>query len=59
MVGSGLDGEEIVSRRIDSVTLPPNYAKAHGLKPRLCVVAMANMGCSPMRMQNAPVPAVR
>jgi acetyl-CoA C-acetyltransferase len=37
----------------------PNYAKAHGLKPRGRVVAMANMGDSPTLMLNAPVPAAR
>src|SRR5256884_3932105 len=36
-----------------------NYAKAHGLKPRARVVAMANMGASPTLMLNAPVPAPR
>lgn len=35
----------------------PDYAKAHGLKPRARVVAMANMGDSPTLMLNAPVPA--
>ena len=35
----------------------PNYARAHGLKPRARVVAMANMGDSPTLMLNAPVPA--
>lgn len=35
----------------------PEYAKAHGLKPRARVVAMANMGDSPTLMLNAPVPA--
>jgi len=35
----------------------PSYAKAHGLKPRARVVAMANMGDSPTLMLNAPVPA--
>ena len=35
----------------------PAYAKAHGLKPRARVVAMANMGDSPTLMLNAPVPA--
>ncbi len=35
----------------------PGYAKAHGLKPRARVVAMANMGDSPTLMLNAPVPA--
>ncbi len=37
----------------------PGYAKAHGLKPRARVVAMANMGDSPTLMLNAPVPAAR
>ena len=37
----------------------PSYAKAHGLKPRGRVVAMANMGDSPTLMLNAPVPAAR
>src|SRR6476620_725205 len=37
----------------------PNYARAHGLKPRARVVAMANMGDSPTLMLNAPVPAAR
>jgi len=36
-----------------------NYAKAHGLKPRARVVAMANMGDSPTLMLNAPVPAAK
>jgi acetyl-CoA C-acetyltransferase len=35
----------------------PEYAKAHGLKPRARFVAMANMGDSPTLMLNAPVPA--
>jgi acetyl-CoA C-acetyltransferase len=37
----------------------PTYAKAHGLKPRARVVAMANIGDSPTLMLNAPVPAAR
>ncbi|MFI4932998.1 MAG: acetyl-CoA C-acetyltransferase [Caulobacterales bacterium] len=37
----------------------PDYAKAHGMKPRARVVAMANMGDSPTLMLNAPVPAAR
>jgi acetyl-CoA C-acetyltransferase len=37
----------------------PAYARAHGLKPRGRVVAMANMGDSPTLMLNAPVPAAR
>lgn len=35
------------------------YGKAHGMKPRARVVAMANMGDSPTLMLNAPVPATR
>jgi acetyl-CoA C-acetyltransferase len=37
----------------------PDYAKAHGLKPRARVVAPANVGDSPTLMLNAPVPATR
>jgi acetyl-CoA C-acetyltransferase len=37
----------------------PDYAKAHGLRPRARVVAMANMGDSPELMLNAPVPAAK
>lgn len=37
----------------------PDYAKAHGLKARAKVVAIANMGDSPTLMLNAPVPATR
>ncbi len=37
----------------------PRYAKAHGLKARAKVVAMANMGDCPTLMLNAPVPAAR
>jgi acetyl-CoA C-acetyltransferase len=37
----------------------PDYARANGLKPRARVVAMANMGDSPVLMLNAPVPAAR
>ena len=37
----------------------PDYAKAHGLKPRARVVATANMGTSPTLMLNAPVPATK
>jgi acetyl-CoA C-acetyltransferase len=37
----------------------PEYAKAHGLKPRARVIAMANQGDSPTLMLNAPVPAAK
>ena len=37
----------------------PEYAKAHGLKPRARFVAMANVGDSPTLMLNAPVPAAK
>ncbi|TXS95795.1 acetyl-CoA C-acyltransferase [Parahaliea maris] len=37
----------------------PDYARAHGMKPRARIVAMANMGDSPTLMLNAPVPAAR
>jgi acetyl-CoA C-acetyltransferase len=36
-----------------------DYAKAHGLKPRARIVAMANMGDCPTLMLNAPVPAAK
>jgi acetyl-CoA C-acetyltransferase len=36
-----------------------SYAKAHGLKPRARVVAIANVGDDPTLMLNAPVPAAR
>ena len=37
----------------------PDYAKAHGMKPRARIVAMANVGDSPTLMLNAPVPAAK
>jgi acetyl-CoA C-acetyltransferase len=37
----------------------PKYAKAHNLKPRAKVIAIANMGDSPTLMLNAPVPATK
>ncbi len=37
----------------------PEYAKAHGMKPRARVVACANQGDCPTLMLNAPVPAAR
>jgi acetyl-CoA C-acetyltransferase len=37
----------------------PEYAKAHGMKPRARVIAMANQGDSPTLMLNAPVPAAK
>ena len=37
----------------------PDFAKAHGLKPRARIVAMANIGDSPTLMLNAPVPAAK
>jgi len=37
----------------------PDYARAHGLKPRARIVATANMGDDPTLMLNAPVPAAR
>ena len=36
-----------------------DYTKAHGLKPRARIVAMANMGDDPTLMLNAPVPAAK
>ena len=37
----------------------PDYATAHGMKPRARVVAVANMGDDPTLMLNAPVPAAK
>jgi acetyl-CoA C-acetyltransferase len=37
----------------------PDYARAHGLKPRARVVAWANVGDSPTLMLNAPGPAAK
>jgi len=37
----------------------PDFARAHGMKPRARIKAMANMGDSPTLMLNAPVPATR
>ena len=37
----------------------PDYAKAHGMKPRARIVAIANQGDCPTLMLNAPVPAAR
>ena len=37
----------------------PDYAKAHGLKPRARVVATATAGDEPIIMLTAPVPATR
>ena len=36
-----------------------DYAKAHGMKPRAKIRAMANMGDRPELMLNAPVPAAK
>jgi acetyl-CoA C-acetyltransferase len=37
----------------------PDYAKAHGLKPRARIRAMATLGDDPTLMLNAPAPAAR
>ncbi len=37
----------------------PEYAKAHGMKPRARIVSMVNMGDCPTLMLNAPVPAAK
>jgi acetyl-CoA C-acetyltransferase len=37
----------------------PEYARAHGLKPRARIVTVATAGDSPELMLNAPVPAAR
>ncbi len=41
------------------VLASPEYAKAHGLKPRARIKAMANMGHSPEYILNAPVDAAK
>jgi len=41
------------------VLASPEYARAHGMKPRAKIVAMANMGHSPEYILNAPVDAAR
>jgi len=41
------------------VLASPAYAKAHGLKPRAKITAMANMGHSPEYILNAPVDAAK
>ncbi len=41
------------------VLAAPEYARAHGLKPRARVRAMANMGHSPEHILNAPVDAAK
>jgi acetyl-CoA C-acetyltransferase len=41
------------------VVASPDYARAHGLRPRARVVAMATAGDEPMIMLTAPVPATR
>jgi acetyl-CoA C-acetyltransferase len=41
------------------VIASPDYAKAHGLKPRAKIRAVATAGDSPELMLNAPVPAAR
>ncbi|MFA5120537.1 acetyl-CoA C-acetyltransferase [Zavarzinia sp.] len=41
------------------VLASPDYARAHGLRPRARIVAMANAGDSPELMLNAPVPATK
>jgi acetyl-CoA C-acetyltransferase len=39
--------------------MSPEYAQAHGQKPRARVIATANMGDDPTLMLNAPVPAAQ
>jgi len=41
------------------VVASPEYAKAHGLKPRAKIKAMANMGHAPEYILNAPVNAAK
>jgi len=41
------------------VIASPEYAKAHGLKPRARIISVATAGDSPELMLNAPVPATK
>ncbi|MEN3976970.1 acetyl-CoA C-acetyltransferase [Emcibacter sp. SYSU 3D8] len=41
------------------VLASPEYAKAHGLKPRARIITVATAGDSPELMLNAPVPAAK
>lgn len=41
------------------VLASPEYAKAHGLKPRARIITMTTVGDSPELMLNAPVPAAK
>ncbi len=41
------------------VLASPEYAKANGLKPRARILAVANAGCEPELMLNAPVLAAQ
>ena len=41
------------------VLASPDYARAHGLKPRARIRALATAGDSPELMLNAPVPATK
>ena len=41
------------------VIASPNYARAHGLKPRARIRALANAGADPTLMLNAPIPATK
>lgn len=41
------------------IVASPEYAKAHGLKPRAKIKAMANMGNAPEYILNAPVDAAK
>ncbi len=41
------------------VLASPDYARAHGLKPRARIRALATLGDDPTLMLNAPVPAAR
>jgi acetyl-CoA C-acetyltransferase len=41
------------------IIVSPDYARAHGLKPRARIRAMATVGDDPTLMLNAPVPAAK
>lgn len=58
-VHHGGNSSGIVDGAAAVVLASPEYAKAHGLKPRARIRAIATVGDSPELMLNAPVPAAR
>jgi acetyl-CoA C-acetyltransferase len=58
-VHHGGNASGIVDGAAAVVLASPDYAKAHGLKPRARIRAVATAGDSPELMLNAPAPATR